>query len=60
MNKPDFTKMTQKEALELFLEIRRELIFYLSENGFSQRQISRNIGGSSQRAVSNTLNNITR
>lgn len=55
MNKPDFNTMTVDEARQLFVEIRADFIKYLSSHGFTQREIARRLGGTTQKSVNYSL-----
>ena len=48
---PDFNKMYPDEVVKFYQGIRHEMISYLNRKGFSQREISRRLGGSTHRIV---------
>ena len=52
---PDFEKLLPEEVITLFREFRLEMVLYLNRRGFSQREISRRMGGSSQKTVNKVL-----
>ena len=52
---PDFNKILPNEAVALFLGFKRELIWFLSKKGYSQREISRRLGVTSVRSVNEIL-----
>lgn len=52
---PDFDKILPDEGVVLFLGFKKGLIWFLSKQGYSQREISRRLGGTSVRAVNEIL-----
>jgi len=45
---PDFEKLLPEEVISIYSRIRIEMVLYLHDRGFSQREIAKRMGGSTQ------------
>lgn len=49
---PVYNKLMPEELITLYQEVRTQLILTLDGRGFSQREISKRLGGSTQKTIS--------
>lgn len=52
---PDFNKLLPEDVVKIFQDFRKAFVIYLDKRGFSQREIARRMGGSSQIMVHQIL-----
>ena len=55
INLPDLSRMLPEDVVNFFAEVKTMTIVYLSDRGFSIREIERRIGGSSALTVTQVL-----
>lgn|SRR3990167_3761782 len=55
---PNFEDVPPRQMREFYRKIKEVTIVYFNNKGFTQRAITRELGGSSQRYVNNFLNSL--
>lgn len=58
LNLPDLQKMNPEQIQKFYTYIREVVVLYFNDNGFSEREISRRLGGHTRNMVQKILGKI--